>query len=224
MAVLAGTVALSVIAAPGLLRGRGAHANQADAVVTLPAAHHATTSTTAASHAVADQAAEAARVAAASQAAAAQAAAAQSAAASAAAQQAFLQRYATDPLFRMSVAFATATPLQRLALQAYLTPAPPAAPPAPRPAAPSAPAPAVAGGSVWDRIAACESHGNWATHTGNGYSGGLQFSASTWNAYGGGQFAPQAWQASREQQIVVAERIHAAQGSYRAWPVCGRRA
>ena len=84
--------------------------------------------------------------------------------------------------------------------------------------------PAVAGWTVWDSIAACESSGNWHDNTGNGYSGGLQFSPSTWIQYGGGQFAAYAWQASREQQIVVAERIHAAQGSYRAWPVCGSRA
>lgn len=74
--------------------------------------------------------------------------------------------------------------------------------------------------SVWDRIAACESGGNWNTSTGNGYYGGLQFSASTWRAYGGGGSASGA---SREQQIAVAERVVAAQG-WGAWPVCSRRA
>ena len=88
----------------------------------------------------------------------------------------------------------------------------------------SAPAPAAPAGSVWDRIAACESGGNWADNTGNGYSGGLQFSPSTWRAYGGTAYAPYAWQASREQQIAVATNIYNAQHSYRAWPVCGSRA
>ena len=74
----------------------------------------------------------------------------------------------------------------------------------------------------WDAVAICESSGNWAIHTGNGYSGGLQFSASTWAGYGGGAYAPQAWQASREAQIAVAERVLAAQGPG-AWPVCYSR-
>ncbi|MFC6317938.1 resuscitation-promoting factor [Corynebacterium gerontici] len=80
-------------------------------------------------------------------------------------------------------------------------------------------APAVANGSVWDSIAQCESGGNWATDTGNGYSGGLQFSDSTWAAHGGTEYAPRASQASREQQIAVAERVQAAQG-WGAWPAC----
>jgi hypothetical protein len=70
-------------------------------------------------------------------------------------------------------------------------------------------------------VAECESGGNWSIDTGNGYYGGLQFSASTWLAYGGGSYAPRADLASREQQIAVAERVLAAQGA-RAWPVCGR--
>lgn len=80
-------------------------------------------------------------------------------------------------------------------------------------------APAVANGGVWDELARCESGGNWATDTGNGYSGGLQFSDSTWNAYGGQEYAPRASQATREQQIAVAERVQAAQG-WGAWPAC----
>ncbi|EFK54431.1 transglycosylase family protein [Corynebacterium genitalium ATCC 33030] len=80
-------------------------------------------------------------------------------------------------------------------------------------------APAVAGGSVWDSIAQCESGGNWSINTGNGYYGGLQFAASTWSAYGGGQYAPTADQATREQQIAVAEKVQAAQG-WGAWPAC----
>ena len=71
--------------------------------------------------------------------------------------------------------------------------------------------------SDWDRLAQCESGGNWAINTGNGYHGGLQFSASTWQAFGGGQFAPTANLASREQQIIVAERTLAQQG-WGAWP------
>lgn len=80
-------------------------------------------------------------------------------------------------------------------------------------------APAVAGGSVWDALAQCEATGDWHINTGNGYSGGLQFNAQTWQAYGGGEYAPQAYQASREQQIAIAEKVQAAQG-WGAWPAC----
>lgn len=72
----------------------------------------------------------------------------------------------------------------------------------------------------WDAIAACESGGNWATNTGNGFSGGLQFTPGTWAA-NGGTGSPQS--ASRAQQITVAERVRATQG-LGAWPVCGRHA
>lgn len=71
----------------------------------------------------------------------------------------------------------------------------------------------------WDAVAQCESGGNWSTNTGNGFSGGLQFTPSTWAAYGG-TGSPQG--ASREQQIAVAERVKAGQGMG-AWPVCGSR-
>ncbi|MCO4253967.1 transglycosylase family protein [Pseudarthrobacter cellobiosi] len=71
-------------------------------------------------------------------------------------------------------------------------------------------------GATWDSLAQCESGGNWATNTGNGYSGGLQFSASTWAAYGG---TGSAADASREQQIAVAEQVQASQG-WGAWPSC----
>ena len=77
--------------------------------------------------------------------------------------------------------------------------------------------------SVWDRVAQCESSGNWNINTGNGFFGGLQFTSSTWRAFGGAQFAGSANQASREQQIVVAERVLAGQG-WGAWPVCSRKA
>lgn len=83
-------------------------------------------------------------------------------------------------------------------------------------------APSVADGSVWDSIAACESGGNWAINTGNGFQGGLQFTPSTWAGYGGTAYAPSADQATREQQIAVAERVQAAQG-WGAWPACTAR-
>ncbi|MCX5048706.1 MULTISPECIES: transglycosylase family protein [unclassified Streptomyces] len=74
--------------------------------------------------------------------------------------------------------------------------------------------------SEWDAVAQCESGGNWSINTGNGYYGGLQFSASTWAAYGGTAYAAQANQASKSAQIAVAEKVLAAQGKG-AWPVCG---
>jgi resuscitation-promoting factor RpfA len=80
---------------------------------------------------------------------------------------------------------------------------------------------AAAPDNEWDRVAACESGGNWGINTGNGYHGGLQFSQGTWSAHGGGEFASSANQASRDQQIAVAERVLATQGRG-AWPVCGR--
>ena len=76
--------------------------------------------------------------------------------------------------------------------------------------------------SVWDKVAYCESGGNWAINLGSGYYGGLQMLGSTWRAYGGGEFASRADQATRGQQITVAERIRADVG-YGAWPACTRR-
>ena len=91
-----------------------------------------------------------------------------------------------------------------------------------RPAPAPAPSSNYAGGSsAWDRIAACESGGNWAANTGNGYYGGLQFNLGTWQSYGG---SGRPDQNSREAQIAVAERVAAAEGGYGAWPVCGARA
>lgn len=81
------------------------------------------------------------------------------------------------------------------------------------------PAASAAPDSDWDRLAQCESGGNWAINTGNGFHGGLQFSPSTWNAYGGQQYAQFAYQATREQQIAVAEKVLASQG-WGAWPAC----
>jgi hypothetical protein len=80
---------------------------------------------------------------------------------------------------------------------------------------------AAATDSEWDTVASCESSGNWAINTGNGYQGGLQFSSSTWLGYGGGQFASAANMATKEQQIAIAEKVLAGQGRG-AWPVCGR--
>ena len=74
-------------------------------------------------------------------------------------------------------------------------------------------------GVNWDAIAQCESGGNWGANTGNGFSGGLQFKQATWTA-NGGVGAPH--QASREEQIRVAENVLRSQGRG-AWPVCGRR-
>ena len=84
-------------------------------------------------------------------------------------------------------------------------------------------APAHAAGSVWDAVAACESGGNWAINTGNGFYGGLQFSGSTWNAFGGTLYASRANLASKAAQIAIAQRVLAAQGPG-AWPTCSRRA
>jgi LysM repeat protein len=122
------------------------------------------------------------------------------------------------------------------------TPVPPAPPRHPAPphtpapaAPPAAPAPRVATsarvepvaqttarGVNWDAVAQCESGGNWHINTGNGFYGGLQFTAGTWLAYGGGAFAARADLTSREAQITIAERVLAGQG-IGAWPVCGRR-
>jgi LysM repeat protein len=73
----------------------------------------------------------------------------------------------------------------------------------------------------WDGVAACESGGNWHINTGNGFYGGVQFSASTWRAYGGTQFASRADLASKSEQIQIAEKVLRGQGRG-AWPVCGR--
>ncbi|MER7049761.1 transglycosylase family protein [Streptomyces jumonjinensis] len=76
---------------------------------------------------------------------------------------------------------------------------------------------------VWEKVAACESTSQWKINTGNGYFGGLQFSQSTWEAYGGREYAPRADLASRDQQIAVAERVLKGQGPG-AWPNCSERA
>lgn len=96
-----------------------------------------------------------------------------------------------------------------------------AAAPATGPAAPS-----TSSGDRWDQLAQCETGGNWATNTGNGFGGGLQFmhqnSYSTWLSFGGGDYAPHPWDASREQQIDIAEKVLASSG-WNAWPGCSRK-
>ncbi|MFE4371177.1 transglycosylase family protein [Streptomyces sp. NPDC056835] len=72
----------------------------------------------------------------------------------------------------------------------------------------------------WDKVAQCESGGNWSINTDNGFYGGLQFTPSTWAAYGGTAYAARADQASKSQQIAVAEKVLAGQGKG-AWPNCG---
>jgi uncharacterized protein YabE (DUF348 family) len=83
-------------------------------------------------------------------------------------------------------------------------------------------APAVGRGK-WDRIAQCESTGDWSINSGNGYYGGLQFDRQTWRAFGGTRYAALPHQATREEQIAVAERVRDSRGGYGAWPVCGRK-
>ena len=99
----------------------------------------------------------------------------------------------------------------------------PTPPPTPAPVVAAAPAPqrvvTYNGTTVWDDLARCESGGNWAINTGNGYYGGLQFSHPTWHGYGGGEFAEYPHEATREEQIVVAERLRDARG-YQPWPAC----
>lgn len=87
----------------------------------------------------------------------------------------------------------------------------------------TAPSASAAPTSVWDAVARCESGGNWSINTGNGFYGGLQFTRSTWAAYGGTAYAPTADRAGRGEQIAIAERVLAGQGPG-AWPVCGARA
>ncbi|MBW3613658.1 MAG: transglycosylase family protein [Chloroflexi bacterium] len=94
--------------------------------------------------------------------------------------------------------------------------------PTPRPVARATSQPRAvtySGDSVWDDLAKCESGGNWSINTGNGYYGGLQFNYGTWHDYGGGEFAEYPHQATREEQIIVAERLRAARG-YGPWPAC----
>ena len=74
--------------------------------------------------------------------------------------------------------------------------------------------------AVWRDLAHCESRGNWDINSGNGFTGGLQFLDSTWLANGGGEFAPSAYLATPEQQIIVAERLRDHVGGFSHWPAC----
>jgi len=119
--------------------------------------------------------------------------------------------------------------LARAALAAAAAARPaPAAPAGAAPADPAAaaqassPAPASSGGVNWSAIAACESGGNWAASTGNGFYGGLQFTQQTWLANGGGRYASSANLATPAQQVAVAQNVLASQG-IGAWPACGAR-
>ncbi|MFD3823957.1 transglycosylase family protein [Streptomyces sp. NPDC058625] len=76
---------------------------------------------------------------------------------------------------------------------------------------------------TWDKVAACESSDDWDINTGNGYYGGLQFTQSTWEAFGGTRYAPRADLATKDQQIAIAEKVLDGQGPG-AWPVCSQRA
>ena len=82
-------------------------------------------------------------------------------------------------------------------------------------------APTDSSGRNWDAVANCESGGNWAINTGNGFYGGLQFDYGTWLSNGGGAYAPRADLASRAQQIAIANKVADARGSS-PWPVCGQ--
>jgi len=86
----------------------------------------------------------------------------------------------------------------------------------------NAPAAGAATTATWDRLARCESGGNWHINTGNGYYGGLQFSYGTWLSNGGGKYASRADRATKAEQIVVAERLLDARG-WSPWPACSRR-
>jgi hypothetical protein len=128
------------------------------------------------------------------------------------------------PLARLSVVAALIAGAcgAAVAVGAAAPPVPPPAPPpaAPAPAAPAPPTvPLAAPAEPWDTIARCETGGDWHADTGNGHHGGLQLSPRTWAAYGGGQFAPQADDATREQQILVGDRVRAEQG-WEAWSSC----
>jgi hypothetical protein len=89
-------------------------------------------------------------------------------------------------------------------------------------AKPGTQVPTVSNGAAWDALAACESSGNWAINTGNGFYGGVQFNQNTWEGHGGLRYAPRADLATREEQIAIAEVTQALQG-WGAWPVCSRR-
>jgi uncharacterized protein YabE (DUF348 family) len=89
-------------------------------------------------------------------------------------------------------------------------------------AKPGTEVPPVSNGVIWDALARCESNGNWAINTGNGFFGGVQFDQNTWERQGGLRYAPRADLATREEQIAIADVTRARQG-WGAWPVCSGR-
>lgn len=119
-----------------------------------------------------------------------------------------------EELHQVAIPTPAAVPMEAT-LHAIATPAPTSAARAPSPQR----VVTYDGDSVWDDLARCESGGNWAINTGNGYYGGLQFSLGTWNGYGGAEFAAYPHEATRAEQIVVAEQLRAARG-FAPWPAC----
>ena len=110
------------------------------------------------------------------------------------------------------------SPVNTIVAVGTRVPAPEPAPepePEPEPVAPTTDY--SSGSTVWDQLAQCESGGNWAINTGNGYYGGLQFNLETWQSYGGPGYPNEA---SRETQIAIAEKVLAATGGYGSWPAC----
>lgn len=83
-------------------------------------------------------------------------------------------------------------------------------------------APIVSQVSVWDKLAQCESSGNWSDTAGQ-FEGGLQFTNATWLEYGGGSYAHHAYDATREQQIEIAEKALAGRPDWSAWPTCSKK-
>ena len=125
---------------------------------------------------------------------------------------------------RILVSETVATPpiAEKIAVGTKKKPAAPAPKAAPAPAGDAAPGGTAPAGGNWAALAQCESNGNWHINTGNGYSGGLQFSASSWLGAGGGQYAPIAAGATPEQQIAVAEKLRA-NGGWGHWPSCAAK-
>ena len=103
--------------------------------------------------------------------------------------------------------------------QAVRVAVPPPRPPEPPPPDPWPDIPNTPSDAVWDRMAQCESGGNWSINTGNGYFGGLQFSLTSWRAVGGYDYPHHA---SRNEQIYRADRLWLIQG-WNAWPACSRK-
>ena len=94
---------------------------------------------------------------------------------------------------------------------------------APAPAARQSSRAVLVDSGVWDSLAQCESGGNWASNTGNGLYGGVQLDRGGWLRNGGAQYAPLPSGATREQQIIVAEKVRAGRGGFSAWSACARR-